>query len=913
MNVAIHVDPSEVSGTSEAVDVVFSELALGRRGALALAELEPLASTRASAWLTELSRMQAAQRRLGQGLRDELYALVPGATPQDRQHLIDLQRAIHNERALPSAGLDVAERLASPGWRQRVAQWVEAREREAEQAAMAAAAAREELLTGRVALARLAAREDVARALQLSGEHIVQSVDRYVSQGDPHRPPSKAVRHAEATLASYLYRMALKTSPFGWFTELFVHGIADEPVAERDAGERRSLVRLSRVLLDWAEQLLTERLDECHDALLHWFDDTACVTDGKLELLVREEKLVRLPITPPVALVLDVLAGGIRLRRKELVEQLCARGLSEAAARGLVGKLVEVGVLRRGLGLPDHEPDYARALADAVGRLPGTRAASVAARLHELHALEQGFAAAGWRQRAVSLEAIEDELAAIATIVDAQPLAADEYRSLIYEDVACSTGGRSWDRAVLEGQARQFELVQRLLPLLDQARLERLALYELFAAHFGPAGTCKDLVELYRVFAQQPPSVVSAMMTGTGQPWARELFELRRRLAEHLDARLADAPQAEQLELDETWVSRFVEALPAYLEPWGSAAYGLQFFRRDAGGPGIVVNNAMPGHGWAFSRFCDLFEGFGGVGPSLRERVRARIREQSRTALQVDVIGVFGMNANLHPRLSDLELLYPGATGADPREDQLSLRDVALIGDPVRRLVRAVRKRDGAPLRLVAHNFLFPAAAPSLYRFLCALSEFINVRGSLWSAYLASAGRSFEGPRVLPRLSLGRLVLERRSWTWPTRELTAPQLDGYDPMTTLRVAEQWRVAMGLPREGFFRFTPSRGVDAGAPGWLDEMRSWALTARTARLHKPHYIRFDSSLLCGVLFKQLRSASPGAFSFHESLPATSECSETASAEEFYVEVDLRAAGGARSRQRSNDDQTREDRGK
>ncbi|MCA9711477.1 MAG: lantibiotic dehydratase, partial [Myxococcales bacterium] len=554
-------------------------------------------------------------------------------------------------------------------------------------------------------------------------------------------------------------------------------------------------------------------------------------------------------------------------------------------------------LLRRGLGLPDQQPAYAQALAQAVGRLPGPRAARAASVLHELHGLEQSTAELEAAARASSLARIQRGLGTLAEIVDAPPLSAAQCRSIVYEDVASGTPGRTWDGAVLRAEAGRLALLQRLLPALDQARLERRALYELFASHFGPQGRCDDVLEFYRVFTQQSPAQMSALMTGVGQPWAQEVFALRRRLAEHLDARLTEAPDAETLALDEGWLRDLVGSLPEPLEPWRSAAYGLQFLRGGPAGPGLVLNNVMTGHGWVFSRFCDLFEPTDAAGASLRELVRARIGRRHQGAAQVDIVGVFGMNANLHPRLSELELRYPGSLGSGPAPQQLSLRDVALVGDPRRRVVSAVRRRDGAPLRLVAHNFLFPAAAPNLYRFLCGLSEFINLRAGLWSTYLSATGRPFAGPRVLPRLTLGRVVLERRSWTWPTDQLPAPggEVDWRDPLASLQAAERWRAGLGLPREGFFRFTPARSATADGPDWQEQMRSWALAARTARLRKPHYVCFDSVLLWSVLLKQLRSCPRGALTFHECLPATEEYAAGEAAEEYYVELDLRAPLG------------------
>ncbi|MCA9710473.1 MAG: lantibiotic dehydratase [Myxococcales bacterium] len=235
-------------------EIDLAGFALGRRGALPLAELEPLLARRTRARLDQIERMRAERQPLGEALRDELYALVPTVPPEHRRPLIDVQRAIHNDRALaPEAEQAACERLSEDG-RARLRRWMDGRRREAEELAAAATVAKEELAEGRRALARLAIRDDVARGLQLSGDHIDESIERYVRRGDPSRPPNKNTRHAEATLVSYLCRMALKTSPFGAFTELFVQAPeVGGAVAGLAPGHQRRMVRLSRALLDWAE------------------------------------------------------------------------------------------------------------------------------------------------------------------------------------------------------------------------------------------------------------------------------------------------------------------------------------------------------------------------------------------------------------------------------------------------------------------------------------------------------------------------------------------------------------------------------------------------------------------------------------------------------------------------------------
>src|SRR5262249_28191374 len=152
---------------------------------------------------------------------------------------------------------------------------------------------------------------------------------------------------------------------------------------------------------------------------------------------------------------------------------LASRGYKQEQAERLVDRLVEVGLLMRGLGIADQEPDYTLALAEAVARLPGERAARAATLLHTLVAHERTLPFARATDRSAVLADVEQTLAELAAVVEVEPLANEENRSLVLEDVASRSPGRTWDQTLLESEAERLQILQRLLIILDLARIER--------------------------------------------------------------------------------------------------------------------------------------------------------------------------------------------------------------------------------------------------------------------------------------------------------------------------------------------------------------------------------------------------------------------------------------------------------
>lgn len=81
--------------------------------------------------------------------------------------------------------------------------------------------------------------------------------------------------------------------------------------------------------------------------------------------------------------------------------------------------------------------------------------------------------------------------------------------------------------------------------------------------------------------------------------------------------------------------------------------------------------------------------------------------------------------------------------------------------------------------------------------------------------------------------------------------------------------------------------------------MAETRRWALEARSARLHKPHYLDARNPFLLQVLARQLaESGDGGTVTFVECLPRAEDYDgqdgRSASAEEFFVELTLTTAG-------------------
>jgi hypothetical protein len=896
----------------------FSPYYLFRRGTLGLPALEGLAPSRTWPLLAEAERARARREELRDRLADALYEAVPALAADERREILRLRRAVHNDR-LP--GVPDAVRLLEDEPRELLEAWLRHRAdgtrlmREAE-AALAA-----ELDAGRRVLADTAHQEDFQRGLQLSDERTWRTVLDYAADPfSPRRKPSRR-RRVENTLTSFAYRVVFKPSPFASFTEIgaapWRPGTTEHQPEPAPKG-RPVQARLSAGLLSWmayelhrldrADELMRIRLN---NSLTARGDRVFCVQrapDGAEEAAYGTSRVVSARDTALLHLLRQLLADGERPERY-VRDRLVAAGLAPQAAAKALDQLVRAGICHRGLGLPDQHPRPAQAIAQRLRGLGTDQAGSCAVVFERLQAIEDGFSAATARRRAALLAEVREQVDAFVAAVGCRAPALEAMRSTLYEDVGTREPARTWQPALLEENRWALELFQRVVPVLDDASIEKAGLYAFFTGRYGESAADVPFTEFYRAFSELSPAEASAVAGGLGDPHCDDIRRLREEFTELLRTELRTGRRTEarteagaELRLDPDRLRAFADRLPPALAPWRSAAYRVQF-AADPGRHIAVVNGVTTGHGVFFSRFCELLEPDRPDTWSLTEALRDRIAET--TPRQCDITAVLGLNFNLHPRLSPYELVYPGSvphTAADDRT--LTLADLVVRPDAARRVLTLVSVRDGQPLDLVPLNFLYPAAAPALYRLLCAFAPTRTYRGGLWDQLDradALAGRAAghtgapTAERARPRVLLGDMVLDRASWRCPTDAVPAGEGLERQEAGALAAFDRWRRDRGIPRHTFFRITAAPAVAPGEHDLLAETRRWALEARTARLHKPHYLDARNPFLLQVLARQLAEAGDGAtVTFHECLPHAEDYDgrdgRPTGAEEFFVELTL-----------------------
>jgi hypothetical protein len=854
-----------------------------RVGGLPLETADRLTAPRSAAWADDVLDGEARLRADGARLSDLLETRVAGHLddPKTRRLLINLRRDVFTGRA--PRGLDRVEGLLPDEETAQLRAWAAARARQEELLRSGAAILAEETAACRAELRRLTETTDLRLGVQLSSPTLDEHLDAYLGRGEGRL--SKRERRMERSLLEYLYRTACKTSPFSTLTSVCLGTVTDDPVDEGDGAgaalrvtadgwDKRSTTRLNVAVLSRLSVLMADtpsiRGDlpvratgglEVHRDRVRYLRRLreAGNEDAAVTLDTVHENLFYLPTGELLADVLAQFDEGVTLRFDDLVARLTAlrTGRPAEEVSEYLAALLRLGLLVvPGLRLDIHDPDPVAGYRRGLAALHADWADEVSAVVGRLGSLVAEFAEADPAGRRRLLAALADG------VRDAhRALGRDDLpvlRTLVYEDTTLP-GARvvadreRWNRNLLPDLRR----LAPLMPAFDGNEVRRLVTKGFFTIRYGAGGRCEDVLTFAHEFLQdfydnynqrlmrhqrfdgQEPQRYDNWfrqpeITGIDAARAQTAAEIARRMAERAAAGVG--PETE-LQLDDA----FLDAVTAHLPRQEPAVRSLSFFLQlagPAGAPLAVVNRVYSGLTLMFSRFAHLFDA------ELPAALRGALEETApEGAVFAELRGGYdATNLNLHPVVTPYELVCPGETSFRPENEQLPVEDLVIEHDAGTDRLLLRSRRLGKEVIPVYLGFLLPMALPEVQQVLLNFSPTHLVQLDLWSG----TGLAGDGPAALPRIRLGDLVLQRRTWRIPPDELPNHPA-GADDAERLLAWRRWQRERGLPRRVF--------------------------AALGGEHKPQYVDFDSQM-CVNLLETATRGTTSAVVLSEMLPGPDE---------------------------------------
>lgn len=847
-----------------------------RSASLPLSVLEELRAGRSATVLERLLEDERWRREHAEALCDALFracGVCGDSAPEDRKLLLAAKRDVFNDRPLAPGTLERARVRLAPEDLGLLEEWHLRQARRQDLLTSGEALFREEQVAQRRRLQELAQHPALLRGLSLASDSLISKLDKYART--PVEEQDARLRKVEIGLLSYLSRMVMKTSPFSAFTQVTL-GRWDEaqPAGsirlEPASAELRGQLQVGHLPLRQLQEAI-QRHPVLREHVPLWPNPHQWVHEGRRHLLQRlesgpprprishtTERLSVVADSPPFARWLSLLRPGET--RAEAVRRLAGPNAPAEKLAQVLEQLCEAGLILRQFALPEQRWDLLEALRGELERIPVEPAPALVARLAALGELYRRFEAAPSSERVVLLRRMEEGLSEAFALVGGT-LAPEWSGCLVYEDTTLEASQARVGLDLWEQSREDLLLLQRLLPLFTNRPLSRRMHTSAFVQLYGEGGSCENVLDFYersrRVFGKELEAVERfssgrPMDAGDNPLLPREERLRVQELRDEFILRLREELVREQpvWEVPREWLRGLVERMPAsYSPPWASYSYLAQLVPGPR--PLLVLNDGYSGHGQFLARFAALTGGLDArSNPLCQGMLETERRLLPEGHCLAELLGVFGFNACLHPRMTSHLIAYPGSWPEPGEPGVLRLADLRLVHEPGEERLRLLT-RDGTEVHPVYLGLLVPRLTPPLFQFLLQFSGGGKFPLPFWN--LIEARRDAQGGqqvRHYPRLMLGQLVLGRRRWLMP-RELLPRTNPGSPDFAQVLELNRWRERHGLPQRVFVRAGRGRG-------------------RTRDVErKPQFVDFQSAFLLRLLDRQLEHVEQ-TLTFEEVLP-------------------------------------------
>ena len=792
--------------------------------------LDALDTGATAAALAEQQRLRTALAGQSAALVAKLERVVQGCDDRDLgRAALNLKRAVHNLRpakpeqvAALSGLLDAATvaALAQFNADTQALAGMDARIRQAYADEMEATSA------------RLPALWDAPRlqdAISYSNPELYADFEALAGRRGKTLAP-KARRKLEDTFVQYLARCASKTSPLSTFTVLhngrWEPGTGSDGLASWALDYGASLDR--RVSLKGAlmRQILAPLLGNYSLSASLFplvMNPSTVFENGRARFRTvtagntasgkswgTGDAVAEINVNAVVACLHHVYAQRSfeAIHEADLVTAMCklAPKLNPVAVRELLGKLYDLRLL-----LPEipqwEQIDPLVWTETLLAGLPGEPGTASRAHLQHIKQALQDFRSAPPARRAALVGTVRDEVQALRGALYATEPAGVAHPAF-FENCYLHELQGSLRPQLLEPFADDLGLLLALSPLVSFTQQARCQMADFFLAQHGADGVCTTPLEFIKAF---DGVYALGSMTHTPDPTRRapetaisQAFSHARNAFNALITPLLQQP--DDVQLDARALQALVDMLPEPVrQRGGSQSYVGQLATR-GGRPLFVLNQVFGGRGALMSRFMEVLD-----TPALQE-VRDYLVNSSEGALFAELPGVFGFNANQHPRMADHELVVPPFAANWEETQKFEIDKLRLVYDAREHMVR-FRTEDGRDVDVWYQGFLMPMLLPRIQRVLAlAYTEGINnfTIGPMMKRGLLGGDRV----TYVPRVSLGDVVLARRTWIVPPALLPDAELASEDFFIALQA---WRAQIGLPADVFVRAmpVPEGGGDPGA--------------------------------------------------------------------------------------------------
>jgi hypothetical protein len=835
--------------------------------------MDALQSFQCRSVLEMAQRAECALRRLNAAKQqrcDALHALVPGKSTQTRRALLDIKRAVHNDRPVD---IDVDESILpdviarNETFALEMRTWMSEVKTYTSSLKLGDEAVRNDWERVRNGLARAWDDDLLQRGVLHAQPQLFHELNKQLKH--PAGCSNRASQRTELSLLAYAYRAATKTSPFSTLTLTAVGQLADDadrfPVIELH--ERSSILVVSPILVSrFAARWLGRPEIGLHTPvrapdLVETRNDQIVFLDGGASSGGQCAEVIRTLSDAPLATVVlrSLLAAPNRYSMATLRADLAERlDCPERVLDDALALLRACGLIRVQLDYESCRPDALDTLVEAI--VPNDVETDNERReAEQVSALLRSLAGRPASEQAIGLGTV---LASMTSLTD--------------DTQQLRGGSMVFDRCSLSSPvALPAYALRSVLPVLEEV----LGVLPLFNVELGAERLVQDFfrqrcigdaqVPILRAFSEFSEFIEAGRRSADQDPFVAAANAHPATLAATVDRQvliaelrsLVDGANARNVALPDGFFRRWAGRAQSFApRRTGLSASFLGQFVDGAGpaSPRFVLNSVVAGYG-ALSAAWARVEPACEAGLYLHAALRERLIALDPDGDVVEVAAAFDFGGQVRERITCRHLSYPGESSRVESHGRIDWQDLALVFDRRLDRITLAYASDGRSVLPVHLGTISSYHFPPFYRFLMCLGPAFTPTFSLIDLIeeeLSDAERLV--PRHYPRVTAGRVVISREAWCIPATDLPMVHSKplSFADFLALR---RWAREHDLPRVMFVT-----GAQTG-----DFLRDSVDPSAFRRARKPFFIDLDDYSSC-LLFCRFTRRVGSTVRFVEMLP-------------------------------------------
>ncbi|MCY7294754.1 lantibiotic dehydratase [Alteromonas sp. a30] len=780
---------------------------------------------------------------------------IPGLEDKSASNkLLKIKRNVFNVRPVTVSLLEDVKHLFSEEEYQQVFQVVEQVNQYCEFQSTLEQVYKAEFAETSELLVPMWQRQNLQHALSYSNSKLFTDFESLYRDPNKKVKPKKR-RQLEAGLMRYATRSSLKTSPLSTFTPVFVGSWKTSDDAEHVtlSGQLENRMEVKSGLFQCLIDGVLKDYKRIKNAFSLKLNPTLKITEeGVFVKKITEgssingrvwgsgEQDIQFKMNQVIQCVLVAFhkSGQQVLPVSELVKGVNALApkLQEDFVGSVINQLLEMQVFQVDDGFYGQNellPWCKEIIAKAGEAIDSAALTS----LEKIEQLLGSFPEASPHDRIALGRSIYTELEAFKDAIDVHP--SDELSNPAFFENSYLVGDDvKVDQRILSPFIEDFCVLTKASAFFDAHQLIQTNFADYFLDKYGEEGECaepldclKDFSEIYGAgmpdFTPDPEKVSPVSET------TREFRLAIKAFNEYLFDSVFTGEDSVNLSHED--LEALVEKLPPAIRNRTVSHSFLGQIASKEENKHFVINQVFSGHSGLLSRFLEVLE-----EDKLKD-IRDYLSDISRDGEYAEIPGLFGFNANKHPKLAEQELNIAPYPANREETVKVAPETMTLAYDKSTHKVY-FKTPEGKLLDCVYHGFLMPLLLPNVHRVLTLLS----MNGVLvYVLPVLRSGRfsSREKISLIPRISVGNTVLVRRSHMIPRELLPSIELPEVEFFREMR---DFIEANKLPKSGFIRVSP---FDTN-PGSQDEKLDWANL--DFKNMKPFYVDFDSPRLVQLLY-------------------------------------------------------------